>query len=80
MPLKAIFAYGIIEELAKSPLLERFPLDACRLVIAVLQAEDFPHLHDQLLSLHQKFKDTIAGTSEITTYEELLYVRGWKRK
>ena len=80
MPQKAVFAYSVIDELSKSPLLEKFPIDACRLVIVALQAEAFPCLHGQLLDLHKRFKDTIAGTSELTTYEELLYVRGWKKK
>jgi len=80
MPQKAVFAFSVVEDLLKNPVLEKFPLDACRLVTVALQAEDYPHLHDSLLKLHQKFKDTIAGTPEFTTYEELLYLRGWKRK
>lgn len=80
MPQKAVFAYSVVDDLLKNPVLDKFPLDACRLVTVALQAEDYPHLHDSLLALHQKFKDTIAGTPEFNAYEELLYLRGWKKK
>jgi len=35
---------------------------------------DYPHLHEMLLPLHQKFKAAIASEPERKTYEELLYL------
>jgi hypothetical protein len=80
MPRKGVFAYGLIDELLKSDALDKFPIHACRLAIAALQAEDYPSLHESLLTLHKKLKSTINGTNELTSFEELLYLRGWQRR
>ncbi|MGA9452797.1 MAG: hypothetical protein WBW41_15805 [Verrucomicrobiia bacterium] len=80
MRLKDVFAYGIIEKLLKSPVLESFPRESCRYVNAVLKGEEHPHFfHEQYSQLHSKFKQTIAGTPEFKEFEELLYLRGWKK-
>lgn len=80
LPQKDVNAFGIISTLLKSSVLDTFPLHCCRLVIAALRAEDFPHLHPDLLTLHKNFKDAIAGTLELQALEELLYLRGWNKK
>jgi SIR2-like protein len=80
MPQQAIFAYSVIEGLLKNPVLERFPLHACRLLIVALTYEDFPHLHASLLIVHQKLKTAIHGAPELSAFEELLYLRGWEKK
>jgi hypothetical protein len=79
MRLKDVFAYGIVEKLLKSQVLESFPRETCRYVNAVLKAEDHPFLHEQHTQLHDKFKQTISGTPEFNEFEELLYLRGWKK-
>jgi hypothetical protein len=79
MQHKEVFAYSIIEDLLKSPLLEKHPSHACRLAVSALKAEDFPYLYDGLLSLHQKFKKSIPGTHDLNAFEELLYLRGWEK-
>jgi len=80
MPQKAVFAFSVMKDLLENPALERFSLHVCRLVIVALQAEDYPHLHDEALTLHKKLKKTISGTPELNTFEELLYLRGWQKK
>ena len=79
MPLKGVFAVGIIDNLLKSPLLERFPQSSCGYVNALLKGEEYVFLQDALLTLHGKFKQTISGTPEFAEFEELLYLRGWKK-
>jgi len=79
MPQKSVEAYGILQELAKSPAVDQSPLAACRLAIAAMQSEGYPHLGDSLLTLHHKFKNTIRREPEFSTFEELLYRRGWKK-
>jgi hypothetical protein len=79
MRLRGVFAYGIIDKLLKSPLLDTFPKDSCRYVNAVMKGEDHPFLCDQHSKLHSKFKQTISGTPELKEFEELLYLRGWKK-
>ena len=80
MPQKAVFAFSIVKDLLVNAALEKFPVYACRLVIVALQAEDYPHLHEDALTLHQKLKNAIPGTPELKALEELLYVRGWEKK
>ena len=80
MPQKSVFAYSIVENLVKNPVLEKYPLHSCRLTIMALQAEDHPYLHEALQVLHQRFKVAIPGTPELKIYEELLYLRGWEKK
>ena len=80
MPQNGVRAFGLVKSLAESRAVDQSPLAACRLAIAALQAEDHPHLHDSLVTLHGKFKQTIRRTSEFQRYEELLYLRGWKKK
>ena len=41
--------------------------------------EDHPFLHDQHSQLHGKFKQAISSTPEFKEFEELLYLRGWKK-
>jgi hypothetical protein len=82
MPLKGVFAYGIIDKLLKSPkdsLLEKYPKESCIYVIAILRSEEYPFLDNQHSQLYGKFKQTISGTSEFKEFEELLYLRGWKK-
>ncbi len=76
MPQAAVFVYGILNDLAKSPSVDESPLAACRLANSALSAEDYPHLHDSLVTLHEKFKGTIRREPEFFKYEELLYLRG----
>jgi PAS domain-containing protein len=79
MPFKAVFAYSVIKDLLGNSVLAEFPLHACRFANVTLKAEDFPHLHDDLVSLHAKLKAKISNTEEIKELEELLYLRGWKK-
>lgn len=79
MPLKNIFAYGIISKLEKNPALDKFPKEACGYVNAILKAEEYSHLTDELITFYGKFKATIAQTPEFKEFEELLYLRGWKK-
>ena len=79
MPQEAAFTYGILKDLEESSLVDQSPLAACRLTISALRAEDYPHLHPSLITLHEKFKKTICRTPEFSEYEELLYLRGWKK-
>ncbi len=79
MRLKGVFAYSIIDKLLKSPLLDTFPRESCRYVNAVTRGEDHPFLHEHHSQLHSKFKQTISGTPEFKEFEELLYLRGWKK-
>ncbi len=78
MPLKKVFAYGIIDKFQTSPVLEKFPKQSCTYLIAILKAEDYPMLHSSLPSIYEKFKKTISGTAKFREFEELLYLRGWK--
>jgi SIR2-like domain/Domain of unknown function (DUF4020) len=82
MPLKGVNAYGIIDKLLKDPqnsLLERFPKESCNYIIAVLKGEEYPFLDEKHSQLHNKFKQTIPSTLELRNFEELLYLRGWKK-
>ncbi|MDB5342861.1 MAG: hypothetical protein JWP89_1238 [Schlesneria sp.] len=79
MPHEAVFAFSIVSKLASSLLVDEAPLAACRLANSALLAEDFPHLHSPLITLHEKFKSTIRRHPEFSKYEELLYQRGWKK-
>jgi hypothetical protein len=79
MRLKGIFSYGIFDNLANSTLLEQFPKDSCRYVNALMKGEDHPHLHKQLVEMHAKFRLSIPSELEFKEFEELLYLRGWKK-
>jgi len=79
MRLKGVFAYGIVDKLLKSPLLDTFPKESCRYVNAITRGEDHAFLHEHHSQLHAKFKQTISGTPEFKEFEELLYLRGWKK-
>jgi hypothetical protein len=79
MPLKNVFAFGIFDKLLKNPVLEKFSQAACGYVNILMKAEEYPSLHDSLLTLHGKFKQTISSTPEFQEFEELLYFRGWKK-
>jgi hypothetical protein len=46
---------------------------------AILKAEEWPHLTDELRKLHGKFKTNVAQTPEFKEFEELLYLRGWSK-
>ena len=63
----------------KNQVLESHPKESCRYVNAILRAEDHPFLHEQHSQLRSKFKQTISGTPEFKEFEELLYLRGWKK-
>lgn len=78
MPQKAVEAYDILENLAKSSLSDEFPLPACRLANAAMQAEAYPHMHDSVNILHNKFKQTIWREPEFKAFEELLFRRNRK--
>jgi len=80
MPQESVFAFSIFKELVTKPSVDSSPIHACRLAIAALRAEDYPHFHEELRILHQKIKNSIRGTSELDEYEELLYLRGWEKK
>ena len=83
MPLKGVFAFGIVDKFLRPPhgsLFERFPKECCSYVVALLKAEDHPLLHDQYIQLHDKFKAVIPGTGQLQSLEELLYLRGWKKE
>lgn len=80
MPLKGVYASGIFDKLLKNPVLDRFPKSACCYVNTLMKGEDYTFLHDSLLTLHDKFKQTISGTPKFQEFEELLYLRGWKKK
>jgi hypothetical protein len=79
MRLKDVFAFGIVDKLLKSSVLNAFPRESCRYVNAVMKGEDHPFLHEQHSQLHCKFKQVISGTPEFKEFEELLYLRGWKK-
>ena len=79
MRLKKVFAHGIIDKLLKSSLIDTFPREGCRYVNAVMKGEDYPYLQNEHSQLHDKFKQTITGTPEFKEFEELLYLRGWKK-
>jgi len=79
MPLKNVFSYGITSKLVTNPVLDKFPKEACGYLNVILKAEEYPHLRDELLTFHGKFKATIAQTSEFHEFEELLYLRGWTK-
>ncbi|HVM59956.1 MAG TPA: SIR2 family protein [Verrucomicrobiae bacterium] len=78
MPLRNVSVYSIMQILQTSPVLTQFPKDACRYIVAVLKAEDFPSLHPSLSVVHDQFKKSIRNTPEFREFEELLYLRGWK--
>ena len=73
MPLKGVFAYGIIEKLLKNSALEKYPQAACAYVNAVLKGEEFVFLHDKHVALHDKFKQTISSTPQFKEFEEPLF-------
>ena len=79
MRLKDVFAYGIIDKLLKNPVLETFPKESCRYINALLKGDEHQFLHEQHSQLHNKFKQAISGTPEFKEFEELLYLRGWKK-
>jgi len=45
-----------------------------------MKGEEYLFLHNSLLTLHDKFKQTISGKPEFQEFEELLYSRGWKKQ
>jgi hypothetical protein len=79
IPLKNIFAFGIISKFVTKSAPDKFPKKACEYLNAILKAEEWPHLTDELRTLHSKFKATIAQTQEFKEFEELLYLRGWSK-
>ena len=60
-----------------SPLLDKYPQDACRFCVIVMRAEDFPSLHDHLLELLTKFERLINASNCLPKFKEELYKRGW---
>lgn len=78
VPTQKIFAYSIIKDLESSSIAIDEPLSACKLVIAALEAEDYPHLHKELPELHKKWKTTIGKTETFEKFEELMFQRGWR--
>ena len=77
MPLKQVFAYSHTEDMLDSPLLDKYPEEACRFCVTVMRAEDFPSLHDHLLGLLTKFERLISGSKWLAKFKEELYKRGW---
>ena len=79
MPLRGVFAHRVIGKLLENPALEKFPQEACSYLNAVLKGQEYPFLDEPILTLHTKFQQTIPGTPEFREFEELLYLRGWKK-
>jgi hypothetical protein len=77
MPLKQVFAYNLTKDMLNSPLLDKYPEEACRFCVIVMKAEDFPSLHAHLLELLTKFKQSISGSKWLAKFKEELYKRGW---
>ena len=77
LPLKNVFAYGHIKNISDSELLKQFPEDACKFCVLILKAEDYPHLHEQLIELLDKFKQSIPENDWLEKYQEELFRRGW---
>jgi len=79
MPVQNVWSHKIVEDLLGSPLVEKHPAAACAFILLVLRAEKYPLLHDELVTLFKKFEQTLSGSPAITEFEQLLYLRGWKR-
>jgi hypothetical protein len=77
MPLKQVFAYSLTKDMLDSPLLDKYPEEACRFCVIVMKAEDFPSLYDHLLELLTKFERLINGSNWLAKFKEELYRRGW---
>ena len=78
VPLKKVFAYSIVKDLASNLMADNEPFHACKLSNVALENEDYPHLHKELPDLHKRWKPTIGRTEEFEKFEEHLFRRGWK--
>lgn len=78
VPKQEIFAYSIIKDLASSPVADDEPLYACKLANAAMEAEDYPHLHQELPELHKKWRPVIGKNETFEKFEELMFKRGWR--
>lgn len=77
MHLEKVFVYSLTKEMLDSPLLDKYPEEACRFCVIVMKAEDFPSLHDHLLELLTKFEQSISGSCWLVRFKEELYKRWW---
>jgi hypothetical protein len=77
MHLKKVFAYNHTKEILHSPLLDKYPEEACKFCVIVMRAEDFPSLHSHLLELLTKFELLISDSEWLVRFKEELYKRGW---
>jgi hypothetical protein len=44
-----------------------------------MKGEDHPFLDTEHSQLHSKFRQAISGSPEFKEFEELLYLRDWKK-
>lgn len=79
MPVQNVWAHKIVEDLLGSSLVEKHPAEVCGFILLVLRAEKFPLLHDELVTLFKKLEPLVTGSPAIREFEQLLYMRGWKR-
>ena len=77
MPLKGVFVYSLTKNLLDSPLIEKYPEDACRFCAIVMKAGDVPALHDHLRNLLDRFNKLVPNSPCLTEFKEELYRRGW---
>lgn|GEM_PF-4925091 len=80
MSLEKVFAYSHTKNMLDNPLLDKYPVEACRFCVIVMKAEDFPYLHGHLLELLTKFERLISGSNWLVKFKEELYKRGWNSK
>lgn len=77
MKLQGVFIHKVIEDLLKLDNFETLAPHICRLANACLVGEEHPYLDEVIVNLHDKLKNFIPETAELTTLEEILYQRGW---
>ena len=77
MPLKGVFVYSLTKNLLKSPLIEKYPENACRFCVIVMRAEDVPVPYDNLRNLLDRFDQLVPNSHYLEEFKEELCKKGW---
>lgn len=79
MTLKDIWPHPILEAITAAALDEKFPEATTRLLIKVLNSDQYGFLDDGLKGVHARLAVRIPQSELLKELENLMYLRGWKK-